>query len=43
VKLVEEIAEVRRMHVPEHVAGKVVRGLLTNALQAPMAQEDKSY
>ena len=30
----EEIAEAPRVDVPEHVVGEVVRGLLSNALQA---------
>jgi two-component system C4-dicarboxylate transport sensor histidine kinase DctB len=34
VKLIEEIAEVPRVDVPEHVVGEVVRGLLSNALEA---------
>jgi len=42
VRLVEEIAEVPRVDVPEHVAGEVVRGLLTNALQALKGQQDRT-
>jgi len=34
VKLIEEIAEAPRVDVPEHVVGEVLRGLLSNALQA---------
>ena len=34
VGLVEEIAEVPRVDVPEHVVHEVVRGLLSNALEA---------
>ena len=34
VELVEEIAEAPRVDVPEHVIGEVVRGLLSNALDA---------
>jgi len=34
VTLLEEIAEAPRVDVPEHVIGEVVRGLLTNALEA---------
>jgi len=40
VRLVEEIAEVPRVDVPEHVVGEVVRGLLNNAMQALMGHED---
>ncbi len=40
VKLVEEIAEVPRVDTPEHVVCEVVRGLLTNALQALAERED---
>lgn len=40
VKLVEEIAEAPRVDVPEHVVGEVVRGLLSNALQALQGRED---
>lgn len=42
VKLVEEIAEVRRLDVPEHAVGEVVRGLLNNAMQAPIGQDGYS-
>src|ERR1035438_8520173 len=34
VRLVQEIAEAPRVDVPEHVVGEVVRGLLSNALEA---------
>lgn len=34
VRLVEEIADVPRVNVPEHVVSEVVRGLLANALHA---------
>ncbi|MGA8043169.1 MAG: HAMP domain-containing sensor histidine kinase [Terracidiphilus sp.] len=34
VELIDEIGEVPRVEVPEHVVGEVVRGLLNNALQA---------
>ena len=40
VKLVEEIAEAPRVDVPEHVVGEVVRGLLSNALEALKGRED---
>ena len=40
VKLVEEIAEVPRVDLPEHVIGEVVRGLLNNALHALEGRED---
>lgn len=39
VRLIEEIAEVPRVDVPEHVLGEVVRGLLNNALQALAGQD----
>jgi len=34
VKLVEEMGEAPRVDVPEHVVGEVMRGLLSNALEA---------
>jgi signal transduction histidine kinase len=34
ISLVQEIAEAPRVDVPEHVVGEVVRGLLSNALEA---------
>jgi two-component system C4-dicarboxylate transport sensor histidine kinase DctB len=40
VTLVEEIAEAPRVDVPEHVIGEVVRGLLSNALQALKGRDD---
>jgi signal transduction histidine kinase len=40
VQLKEEIAEVPRVDVPEHVVGEVVRGLLGNALQALKGQDE---
>ncbi len=39
VNLVEEIAEVPRVDVPEHVIVEVVRGLLNNALQVLSGQD----
>jgi signal transduction histidine kinase len=40
VTLVEEVADVPRVDLPEHVVGEVVRGLLSNALQALKEQKD---
>lgn len=40
VKLVDAIGEAPRVDVPEHVVGEVVRGLLSNALQALKGRED---
>ncbi len=40
VHLVEELAEVPRVDVPEHVVGEVIRGLLSNALQALQGRPD---
>lgn len=40
VKLVEVIGEAPRVDVPEHVVGEVIRGLLSNALQALQGRED---
>jgi len=40
VRLVEEIAEAPRVDVPEHVVGEVVRGLLSNALQALQGRDE---
>ena len=40
VRLVEEIAEAPRIDVPEHVVGEVVRGLLSNALQALKGRDE---
>ncbi|MGD0498949.1 MAG: ATP-binding protein [Bryobacteraceae bacterium] len=39
VRLVEEIADVPRVNVPEHVVSEVVRGLLSNALGALEGRE----
>jgi C4-dicarboxylate-specific signal transduction histidine kinase len=40
VEVAEEIAEVPRVDVPEHVVGEVLRGLLTNATQALAGRKD---
>src|SRR5665213_3246279 len=40
VRLVEEIAEAPRIDVPEHVVGEVVRGLLSNALEALKGRDE---
>jgi signal transduction histidine kinase len=40
VSLIEEMADVPRVDVPEHVIGEVVRGLLSNAMQALKGTED---
>jgi len=40
VRLVEEIAEVPRVDVPEHVVAEVVRGLLSNAIEALKGQDE---
>jgi signal transduction histidine kinase len=40
VRLVQETAEAPRVDVPEHVVGEVVRGLLSNALEALTGQDD---
>ena len=40
VRLLEEIAEAPKVDVPEHVIGEVVRGLLSNALEALKGQEE---
>jgi two-component system C4-dicarboxylate transport sensor histidine kinase DctB len=40
VTLIEEIAEVPRVDMPEHVIGEVVRGLLSNGLAALKGRED---
>jgi signal transduction histidine kinase len=40
VRLEEEIGEAPRIDVPEHVVGEVVRGLLSNALQALKGREE---
>jgi len=39
VRLVEEIADVPRVNVPGHVVSEVVRGLLSNALEALKGRE----
>jgi signal transduction histidine kinase len=40
VRLVEELAEVPRVDVPEHVIAEVVRGLLSNSLDALNGRPD---
>jgi C4-dicarboxylate-specific signal transduction histidine kinase len=40
VGLFEEFAEAPRVDVPEHVVGEVVRGLLSNALEALKGRDD---
>lgn len=40
VGLCEEFAEAPRVDVPEHVVGEVVRGLLSNALEALKGRDD---
>jgi C4-dicarboxylate-specific signal transduction histidine kinase len=40
VRLVQEINEVPRVNVPEHVVSEVVRGLLSNALDALKGRDD---
>ena len=40
VRLVEEFGEAPRVDVPEHVVGEVVRGLISNALEALKKRED---
>jgi two-component system C4-dicarboxylate transport sensor histidine kinase DctB len=40
VRLVEEIGETPKVDVPEHVIGEVVRGLLSNALEALKGREE---
>jgi two-component system C4-dicarboxylate transport sensor histidine kinase DctB len=40
VRLAEEIAEAPRVDVPEHVVGEVVRGLLSNALEALKGRDE---
>jgi len=40
VKLVEEIGEAPKVDVPEHVIGEVVRGLLSNALEALKGRDE---
>jgi signal transduction histidine kinase len=40
VRLVQEVSEVPRVNVPDHVVSEVVRGLLTNALEALKGRDD---
>jgi signal transduction histidine kinase len=40
VRLVQEVSEVPRVNVPEHVVSEVVRGLLSNALEALKGRDD---
>jgi two-component system C4-dicarboxylate transport sensor histidine kinase DctB len=40
VRVVEEMAEAPRVDVPEHVVGEVVRGLLSNALEALKGRDE---
>ena len=40
VRIVEELAEVPRVNLPEHVVSEVIRGLLANALEALRGRED---
>ena len=40
VRLVQEIADVPRVNLPGHVVSEVVRGLLSNALEALKGRED---
>jgi two-component system C4-dicarboxylate transport sensor histidine kinase DctB len=40
VRIVEELAEVPRVNLPEHVVSEVIRGLLVNALEAIEGRED---
>lgn len=40
VRVIEEFDEVPRVDVPEHVVGEVVRGLVSNALQALKGRDD---
>jgi two-component system C4-dicarboxylate transport sensor histidine kinase DctB len=40
VRLLEEIADTPRVDVPEHVVGEVVRGLLSNGLQALKGRDE---
>jgi signal transduction histidine kinase len=40
VRMVEELAEVPRVNLPEHVVSEVIRGLLVNALEALQGRED---
>jgi len=40
IRLVEEIGDAPRVDVPEHVIGEVVRGLLSNALEALKGRDE---
>jgi two-component system C4-dicarboxylate transport sensor histidine kinase DctB len=40
VRMVEELAEVPRVNVPEHVVSEVIRGLLVNALEALQGRQE---
>lgn len=40
VRLVQEVSEVPRVNVPEHVISEVARGLLSNALEALRGRDD---
>jgi two-component system C4-dicarboxylate transport sensor histidine kinase DctB len=40
VRIVEELAEVPRVNLPEHVLSEVIRGLLVNALEALQGREE---
>jgi len=40
VRIVEELAEVPRVNLPEHVVSEVIRGLLVNAVEALQGRED---
>jgi two-component system C4-dicarboxylate transport sensor histidine kinase DctB len=40
VRIVEELAEVPRVNMPEHVVSEVIRGLLVNAVEALQGRED---
>jgi two-component system C4-dicarboxylate transport sensor histidine kinase DctB len=40
VRIVEDLAEVPRVNLPEHVVSEVIRGLLVNALEALQGRED---
>ena len=40
VRIVEDLAEVPRVNLPEHVVSEVIRGLLDNALEALQGRED---
>lgn len=42
VELVEEYAEAPRVEVPAHVVGEVVRGLVSNSLEALKGREDST-